>query len=328
MTPNTAILLVFFLLAAGSLTAMAATESEVYSALERLKVGIDTQQVTQAVVDGMIKAIDPLGGIVEESSADAATAQPTAEEWEEGIFYIRPAAIGEYADKHVLDRVLDWAGGGGKGLIVDLRGVGGNSIDAAEAIGAVLAGGTPPHTIIGGAGTPVQTRTSTEAGGRSAGLPTIVLVDGKTSGMAELLAALVQGRPGMLLLGEKTMGDMAIRTLEPLNSSQQLYIASARVVLGKEPRAVMPVEPDIVSPALPDTAVSYPPENVPGAKPLSEKALSSRSLMHRTAEDIALRRAADILLGVEVVRRPAGLAAKGENDSDAQSSADQGAEQD
>jgi C-terminal processing protease CtpA/Prc len=139
----------------------------------------------------------------------------------------------------------------------------------------------------------------------------MVLVNHDTRESAELLAAVLKGRRGIMLIRQATRGDASAREMIPLSQTQGLWMATGRwKVEGRPDYHGVGVLPDIdmagyVAEGFTTNALAG--ETTAG-HPLSERAKVDRELMSRVAADPGLRRATEILLALKALR--AGPAAR------------------
>lgn len=272
----------------------------------------DRTNAVVAAMEGMLKAIDPLARFCTEPEAlrleerlsgvlpGGAKAPPVEalELWPEGLSYVKVRGFfrGSGAEVELHLRALQSR----SGIILDLRGA--NGTDFASVVALASAYHRPGDRLfeIHGFGrTSSVTHSAVDAAERRA--PLLLLTDRHTTQAAELLAALCRGMPGVMLIGTPTGGDARVREVLQTPDGRLLYVATAEIVMedGKT-YAGRGVEPDIrVSPSiLPEKSLSSPFQQ---GRTLSEKSLRDRDLMMRVAGDPVLRRATDILLGLQAL---------------------------
>lgn len=198
--------------------------------------------------------------------------------------------------------VLEAARAGTNGLILDLRGAGGTNLACVDAIASVF---YEPDTFLyslrGGQGDDRELRSAARAPRIEA--PAMLLVDGATRGAAELLAALLERAPGVMVLGAPTAGDARWREVVPLGDDVFAYLAVGRFELADgssyEPAGVSPdvlIDRDGWKAPVVDM-----PESTRGGGALSDEARLHRELYARVSGDPALARATDILLGLRAL---------------------------
>ncbi|MGQ9660762.1 MAG: S41 family peptidase [Kiritimatiellia bacterium] len=279
---------------------------QLYLVLHEHGIGFDTNAVVEAALAGAVKAIDPGARITTTGEvtrlSNVSEMLLKREEWAEGIGYLKLAGLFEPGKKQVMDCLRSWVTQKRRGIILDLRGAGGDDLNFVDQMaGFFVASRTNLYEVTDSAGRIFETHFSIDDESSPAYRPIlIILVDGSTTGASELFAAALQKAGGVLLIGRETAGDNAIRKTIPIFGSRVLEIATHRVVLcndgpyGKG-RGVTP-----------DIAVAGTSRREPvtersieryDRKP-SEKAKRDLRIMQRVADDPVLGRAADILLAL------------------------------
>ena len=133
------------------------------------------------------------------------------------------------AQERAQERGQGRAQGGVQGVVLDLRGNRGGLLSQAVAVaGAFLPGGVVAET----AGRhPDAARTYlASAVDLAAGLPLVVLVDGRTASAAEIVAAALGDRGRAVVVGSATMGKGLIQAVVPLPNGGELLVSWARVL--------------------------------------------------------------------------------------------------
>ncbi len=227
------------------------------------------------------------------------------EEWPQGIGYIKLKGVYESSGEQVASRLELWADKKYCGCILDLRDSRGGDLDSVVRVAELFArSGEELFSVHNGADEPPMDYRAIE--GKQMTMPLMVLINKGTSGAAETLAATLKNRRGILLIGTPSNGDDRIREGVPLADGRVLYIATKRVHLAERPSyRDTGVEPDV----LVAETVSTEPIDKQGAgteemdpfSMLSEDEKAARALIARVEADPALRRAADILLGVRAL---------------------------
>jgi carboxyl-terminal processing protease len=116
-----------------------------------------------------------------------------------------------------------------RGLVIDLRGNRGGLLrQAAAAAETLLPGGLVAMT----AGRDPQAAHEFRAEGRdlAAGLPVVVIVDGRTASAAEILAAALADDGRAVVVGSATMGKGLVQTIAPLPDGGELLVTWSRVL--------------------------------------------------------------------------------------------------
>ncbi len=139
-----------------------------------------------------------------------------------------------------------------KGIVLDLRFADGSDYQAAaDTAGLFLADEQPLLDWGGGV-------VKSKANDHAISLPLVVLVNQKTSGAAEALAAVLRQNAHAVLLGATTAGETMVGRNFPLNNGQYLRIAMATVKLGNgDTLTPAGVKPDIAVAVKPDAEKLY-----------------------------------------------------------------------
>ena len=228
----------------------------------------------------------------------------SAEDLPLGLCYLQLNGVFEGCGRDVVSSLRGWAESGRAGVVIDLRGADGMDLESVADIAGVFAeSGAMLFAVrdmdnqdIGVYNAKTQT---------NLGMPAMVLVDSKTVGAAEILAAVLSGSVrGAMLLGNVTGGDPVVRDWIALSSGESLYTMARRIVLadghiydGREG-----VKPDVVllenAPAMPE----FEPEAAPvNGREITEEEKQDKKLRERVKNDAALRRAVDVLLGLKAL---------------------------
>ena len=231
------------------------------------------------------------------------------EELPAGIGYARAAGIYPGAGAEIAAALEKWQAAGIFGAILDLRGADGMAEEeisrmarpfAKTDFGALYETGARDGGAAEGAGMfgnsePPELR-----------MPLMVLVDGDTTGAAELLAAALAGSvKGAMIIGRETSGDPMIREPVQLPTGGYVLLAKRRIRTadGAVYAGAHGVAPDV---AITDAALAetvYEPETPilrKGKAPTDEEK-EDKALRDRTRNDTYLRRAADVLLGLKAL---------------------------
>ena len=295
-------------------------------------IRFDEDAARQASVQALLKAVDPRARIVgrEEARqieltlhgflctgrvANAASATNAsslvstsgvvaAEAWPQGVGYLKVSGL--YAGTgteltNQLFRLADRADP--TGVILDIRGANGDDMDSADTAAGVFDGRQGDlYKIMDSQGNVVATHV--RPGSPPVRPPVMLLTDGRTSCAAELLAAVLSGRNGVMLIGSPTAGDASLRDVIPLpDGSNYLYVASRRIVLpdgstyqgtGVKPDVLVTSPTGTPAVAMSGSATNPPPPSASATNDLSR-------LLQRIGGDVALGRAADILLGLKAL---------------------------
>ncbi|MGY0216515.1 S41 family peptidase [Endozoicomonadaceae bacterium StTr2] len=140
------------------------------------------------------------------------------------------------------------------GLLIDLRGNGGGSLQQVTDVCDLFVGSTPCYQFV--ERKRLQQPIAKGSSGRYS-KPLVILVDGQTASGAELLAAGLQDYGQAVVVGSRTFGAGALQTMQALNHGQlKLSVAELYRVTG-QPIEGTGLTPDIPFPAL------VPPQPIP-----------------------------------------------------------------
>ncbi len=277
-----------------------------YESLDAQGITYDREQADAAAIGAALAIVDPRASMVvlDATNAVASTNAPklVAERWEQDIGYLGITSLTDEIAADIVVQTVAWDAGGIQGVILDLRGSGGESLAAVDRVaGLVATNGTPLYNLKDLKGRVLERHAV--ASSSCCSLPLMVLTDRETHDASEVLAAALQKHGGVMLVGSRTLGDATVRHPLPISENLAVVVACGKVCLGEscnyDGEGVapdVPVAESWVSPSI-DTSSQ---EGLNG-RPMSEKALEDRELMKRIEADIVLRRAADILLGLKAL---------------------------
>lgn len=279
---------------------------DILTCLESGGIVTNREQALRGGLTGILKSVDAGARLVPAAATTGATEAAKAihivELWPEDIAYLKldalTAGCGPEVTTHLL-ALKDKAG-----IVLDLRGAGGDGLDAVSCLAGIgHQSGDPLLIVTDNRGQVLSTNTVTRE--LVLGVPVMVLIDGGTCGAAEALAAAWRGCAGVMLIGSATRGEACLRSQIILPDGQKAMIASKRLIpIHGEPYAGKGVYPTVEVAAGQDPqpeAAARPATSHQTARPLSRKSEQDRDLMLRVAGDVVLRRATDILLGLRVV---------------------------
>lgn len=133
--------------------------------------------------------------------------------------------------------------------------------------------------------------------------PWVLLTDAETHDAAEVLAAVLKERQCAMIVGEPTSGGAAVRQPVSISTEWTVTLPVGTIELekggGYTAQGVQPDVPAGASWTMPEIDMSA--DKGINGRPLTEKARQDRQLMKRLEDDLALRRAADILLGLKAL---------------------------
>jgi hypothetical protein len=255
---------------------------DILSSLEAKGVLVDRSQAVRGGIEGILRSIDPgafIGvekiGIEAGKEVSGKPAVAAVELWPEDIAYLKIEGLLKGSGLEILDhvRTLDSKAG----IILDFRGAGGQDLDSVSHLAGIgRPSGEPLFVVTDNQDKPLSTN-RVEAG-VSLSAPLMVLVDDRTRLAAEALVALWHGRPGIMVIGSATSGEIQGVPYEGHGIRPDVEVG--RVVNARNSMLSSTNSP---------------------ARPLSVKSERDRDLMQRVDQDAALRRATDILLGLRVL---------------------------
>lgn len=126
------------------------------------------------------------------------------------VAHVRIGTLGHGTSTDLAETIVDLEGQGMRGLILDLRWCPGGFLNEAVNIAQIFVGDTRVASVRGRDGKEIEYGSSKQP--RSGGFPLIVLVNGDTSGGAELIAAAIQDTRRGLVAGQRTLGKASIQT--------------------------------------------------------------------------------------------------------------------
>lgn len=225
------------------------------------------------------------------------------EKWSVGVGYVRLRGLYGDAAQEVAALLKAWDLEELNGAILDLRAAQGGELSAVAEIAGLFSGPEAHlYTIQNADHQDVETVRSSW-GGRI-NLPLMVLIDEHTKGASELLAAVLHGSArGVMLLGRPSAGDLGLRSAVPLTTGSTLIMSTRSLLTADGTRyaAFSQVTPDVeVSLDAPQLTRYVDPSEF---DKLSDEELEDLELNNRLRGDPALRRSADILLGLKALKR-------------------------
>jgi hypothetical protein len=291
-------------------SAPALTVEELQQVLDRNGIEYDAGAARQAAVRGMLAAVDSGAQWLsaDDLRAEAAATGFAVEVQTGGVLWVRLAALRPGIGDTLVHRLREERSDTGQtGVVLDLRQASGSDVSSFEALAGALVRGAPwAYRIRDRQGERVETRASSPTTNGWLGRPLVVLIGESTTETAEMLAAVLSERPGVLLLGEPTRGDGRLRETLPLPGGDALRIATRRwapatAATGGTDRVVS----CRVTPHLRAMAVGRPPSDVPAAgrarpKPAAGGARDDRE-PEKPPADPLLRRAHDLLMGLRAL---------------------------
>ncbi|MFO7871117.1 MAG: S41 family peptidase [Kiritimatiellia bacterium] len=286
------------------------TVESVREALSERGVRYDVEHAERAAAEGLLKAVDPRARLQKKGRAPEERRGDGVEDvrqWPLGLLYVKLKGVFEGTAVSVCRKIAEAEGRneGLRGLIIDLRGSAGADLESVDVLAGLAAAGPEElYSVVEHRPENVEVHRVPKGVLRlPARVPIMVVINGGTSDGSELLAALLKTRPGVLLIGEPTLGDQSIRERVDLKNGGSMWVATGRAV----PADGGDYEPDGVAPDMvisEESGVSVPmapdPALEPGASlPALQK--EHRELLGEVVDDGVLRRATWLILGLHAV---------------------------
>ena len=222
------------------------------------------------------------------------------EEWPEDIGYLKVRRFEPETGSNLVARVSEWLRQGRSEIVLDLRACSGSDLESVDRIAGLFAPeGEELYVVRDFRGNSTNVHRAVGTDGLGKGISAcIVALDGDTRGAAEILAAVLKGRQGVILAGWRTRGDMLVREWVEFGSNAAARVAVSRILLpgSGEDAGSRSIEPDVV---VTGVRLGRIPERPPPGRSFSEKSEKGRELMRRVADDPVLGSAVDILLGLK-----------------------------
>lgn len=225
----------------------------------------------------------------------------TTEDWPLQLAYMQVNGIYTGSGAYITDQMRAWSTREIAGIIMDLRGADGTDIESAAVIAGLFAEpGAPLFLMRDGKGNVMAEFKADDS--KKIDLPVMALVDKHISGAAQILVAAMRNCRGAMLIGEPCPADLALRDFIPMENGDFLYIATQKAELTPSVPETQ-IIPDVVISPDDQALLKTAPE--PG-KPdifteMTEQQRQEQALTRRIGTDAALRRAADILLGLKAL---------------------------
>ena len=257
------------------------------------------------VVEVGVRAEGGAGRVAEVRRVRGEKALAAVEELPADMGYMLVAGLHPGIGGEVVQAVEQWRGVGVFGMILDLRGAAGQAEEEVAHVAALFAdAGTPLYSKADRQGRALASVKAPAA--TAVALPTVVLVDEGTSGAAELLAAVLGGSVrGAMLVGRETAGDPLLREPLALPTGGFALLATRQMALpgGATFDGARGVRPDvpITDAALNETVYEPDAPTLRRGKTLSDEEKVDKALRDRTRHDAYLRRATDVLLGLQAL---------------------------
>ena len=146
---------------------------------------------------------------------------------EKNIVYIRIEQFLSEAATEVRTAMKRFGENDIKGLVVDLRNNGGGLLDSITGVAELFMKQNEIIATLGGRYDGQEKELTASKWSPYPGFPIIVLIDGKTSSGAEILAAALRDNKHALLVGERSAGICDIQTAYPLKDGSQIRLRTA-----------------------------------------------------------------------------------------------------
>lgn len=219
--------------------------NEVYRLLSTNLDGVSEEQLDRAAVRGLIDQLGPsvrLDVPGEENGGANTSGIADVRVFDNSFAYFRLGGIDDSLSKTFMadyHQLLQTNTAKIKGIVLDLRFATGTDYAAAANLADCFLNSDHP-LLNWQSGTAKATRKSD-----AILLPVAVLINARTSGAAEALAAMLRDNDVGLLIGGTTSGRASIFKTFPLSNGDQLRVAVANVTLGNGKSLTNGLKPDI-----------------------------------------------------------------------------------
>jgi len=235
--------------------------------------------------------------------------------WPQQIGYIKVNGLYDQSGVQIAEQLKRWIDEKAVGAIIDVRGANGINVDAVADVAGVLSRTPAPLFAIKDGNNQVVRSVAVKSG-TPLTYPLMILVDRYTSGAAEIMAGVLKESKGAMLIGESTAGDRVLREAMPLSSNRWLYVATRRIEIaglaikdgeGVPPHVQVTLKPEE---SILDKKEAKTRDSIKSLKSdddsspfsgLSDPEKADKALIARIGDDVVLRRATDILLGLKAL---------------------------
>lgn len=269
--------------------------------LARHGLRVEGPEARRLAVEAILKSVDPYAVLLEEdagesdSAADAVLADVV---WPGRVGYVRLTELSQGVATSIVARVDACESGGACGMILDLRMAAGEDLEAVMTVASLFIPRDAPLFEVRSLSSAKTNLVHSLGRAEVHCVPFMLLVNGGTRGASEILASVLKGVQGCMLLGSKTMGDGVARESVRLADALHARLATGRVYTQKGGRLQgQGVQPDIETGESPE-GYSAPPELTVESEDESD---AIRELLTHIGGDATLRRAVDILLGLRAL---------------------------
>lgn len=146
-----------------------------------------------------------------------------------GIAYIRITQFNKLAESEFATQMNKALAGQSKGLVLDLRNNAGGLMDAATDIAGKITGGG----VVGSVQTNADKRPLRMPRSHALNMPVVVLVNGGTASVAELVAGTLHDGGTATLVGTKTFGDGLVQTPLLLKDGSAAVLTTGKMITAK-----------------------------------------------------------------------------------------------
>lgn len=215
---------------------------EVYDLLEKHPPGIDDETLNRAALIGLVKELE--GRLIvpglEIDGTNAPSSVAKAEPIDRDFGWVRLSRI-DSGTPAAFDQAVDSliASNGVKGIVLDLRETDGRDYAAAGALADRFF--SDEHPLLSW----TEGKSDSKAKTNAFLFPVSILVNARTRGAAEALAAVLRRGHVGLVLGEATSGQARVMEERRLASGLSVWVAGDAVKLGNGDVLEKPVVPDI-----------------------------------------------------------------------------------
>ena len=285
----------------------AVTEDDIYRVFTENNITYDSKLVHMGMIEGMLRTVDTRARLLNSNDIARLNSLSVIESSEKlgaTIGYLKINGLYSQSGDIICKELKSYASQDVAGQILDLRGADGDDLDSVNSIINLFVASTSSlYQVIDNSGGVIGEYNSPSNNVVQDYEPLMVLVDNDTHDASEVLAAVLKGRAGVMLIGSTTQGHRGLMELVPFSGSESLYIVTKHILpVGAQGSFTNGVSPDVAVAQGEEAEQELPLSGkVLIGKDISQKAKADRKIMERVVSDAALRRATDILLGLQAV---------------------------
>ncbi len=302
-------IITFMLYALSAVIAVGAvTEDDIYRVFTENNITYDSTLVHMGMIEGMLRTVDTRARLLSSNDVvrlNSLSAIESSEKLGTTIGYIKINGLYSESGDIICRELTSHANQEDiAGQILDLRGADGDDLDSVNTIINLFVAPTSSlYQVVDNSGSVITEYNSPSNNVVRDYEPLMVLVDNDTHDASEVLAAVLKGRDGVMLIGSTTQGHRGLMEVVPFSKSESLYIVTKHILpVGVKDSFTNGVSPDVVVTQGVQVEQKLPVSGkVLIGKDVSKKAQADRKIMERVVSDIVLRRATDILLGLSAV---------------------------